>query len=149
MFICILLCVLVDAKGIRPFSSGHLNQSCVSHSPSSPSAPHTTTTPLPHPRNRLLENLLLHGNEVTSISADLQQLRSLKILRLDHNRLTKVENIDRLGNLTYLDLSHNRITDARVRASARRFAVGQGGAADEGTGPCPRPCTYPAGSLLS
>jgi hypothetical protein len=147
MFICILLCVLVDAKGIRPFSSGPLNQSCVSHSPSSPSA--LPRTPLPHPRNRLLENLLLHGNEIMSISADLQQLRSLKILRLDHNRLTKVENIDRLGNLTYLDLSHNRITDARVRASAPRLTVGQGGAADEGTGPCPRPCTYPAGSLLS
>ena len=69
-------------------------------------------------RNRLLENLLLHGNEITAISADLQQLRSLKVLRLDHNNLSRVENLERLGNLTYLDLSANKISEAKVRSSA-------------------------------
>jgi Leucine-rich repeat (LRR) protein len=63
---------------------------------------------------KLLEHLHLHGNGIRKISPDFQQLRALTFLRLDKNEITRIENLDRLGNLTYLDLSGNHIREAQV-----------------------------------
>lgn len=56
----------------------------------------------------------LHGNAIPSISPDFAALRNLTFLRLDKNKISRIENLDRLGNLTYLDLSYNRIRELQV-----------------------------------
>ncbi|CAH3147164.1 unnamed protein product [Porites evermanni] len=60
-----------------------------------------------------LNNLLLQHNKIKCIGKGLQHLRKLKVLRLDSNRLSKIDHreIGCCSQLTVLDISCNNITD--------------------------------------
>lgn len=60
-----------------------------------------------------LNNLLLQHNKIKSIGKGLQHVRKLKVLRLDNNRLSKIDfrEIGCCSQITTLDISCNNITD--------------------------------------
>lgn len=64
-------------------------------------------------RCKELNNLLLQHNKIKCIGKGLQHVRKLKVLRLDNNRLSKIDyrEIGCCSQLTVLDISCNNITD--------------------------------------
>ncbi|MEL7343162.1 MAG: leucine-rich repeat domain-containing protein, partial [Bacteroidota bacterium] len=68
---------------------------------------------LPHEIGKLkqLEHLDLHGNDQINLPPSLDQLRELRVLKLDHCGLQAVpEEIGTMSQLEWLDLNYNRIT---------------------------------------
>lgn len=64
-------------------------------------------------RCKELNNLLLQHNKIKCIGKGLQHVRKLKVLRIDNNRLSKIDyrEIGCSSQITVLDVSCNSITD--------------------------------------
>ncbi|KAK2571724.1 Protein phosphatase 1 regulatory subunit 7 [Acropora cervicornis] len=68
-------------------------------------------------KNCELKELKLYANAITEISKGLQNVRKLKVLRLDNNHLSKIDyrEIGCCSQLTVLDISCNDIQDISIQ----------------------------------
>ena len=68
-----------------------------------------------------LKNLDLDGNKITKIE-NLDELGNLEYLNLSSNKIEKIENLDALGNLEDLGLSNNEIPASECKAFKKSAA---------------------------
>jgi len=59
---------------------------------------------------KFIETILLQSNELTKISTDFLCLKKLKVLRLDRNKITTLDNLHQCSSLKSLDLSWNKLS---------------------------------------